>query len=493
MTDYRFTVTLVLRAPIISQAAGGRTLGVDAAALRAEDHPALPGSLIRGNLRHAWEKFAVSAQDGNGVPCMKEIRNWLGFKSKDGSNDEPQRARLQFAPYWKALAGSSEGTRHRIKLNPEKGTVEDRHLQTIESPFPAGAEVAYRGYIDANCVDEAERLERWIRKGLEFTPALGAFKGTGFGRLIEVCVKRMPRPAAPLKPVPQGKTRFGLRLTLDRPFCFAKHHTPDSNRYESEEFIPGGAILGTMARRLFPKSSDATNSDDGWQALRAHFNAIRVTHAFPAGENGKRPVVLPLSLVFDPKQDDKIHDVALKDKPELINGRAPIFQIDWKDKHREKAGAMSGWPGLSRVITVRTEISKEKRIAEEGKLFAIAAIVPQNRFWLADVDLGAVPKAERDAVATVLQDLLALGLDMLGKTKATARVEFMGEPITPTAESRDLLVDGIAIITLQSAARLLPNPGDILPTNGGNQLLELYKTAWRELSECTLELQRFYA
>lgn len=142
MPDYRFTVALVLRAPIISQAAGGRTLGVDAAALRAEDHPALPGSLIRGNLRHAWERFAKSASGGHGVPSEDEIRNWLGYKSKDNSNDEPWRAQLQFAPYWKALAGSGEGTRHRIKLNPEKGTVEDRHLQTIESPFPAGAEVA---------------------------------------------------------------------------------------------------------------------------------------------------------------------------------------------------------------------------------------------------------------------------------------------------------------------------------------------------------------
>ncbi|MGH8490903.1 MAG: hypothetical protein ACREXS_19080 [Gammaproteobacteria bacterium] len=46
---------------------------------------------------------------------------------------------------------------------------------------------------------------------------------------------------------------------------------------------------------------------------------------------------------------------------------------------------------------------------------------------------------------------------------------------------------------MQSAARLLPNPGNIPPTNGGDQLLKLYQAAWRELSDHTLELQRFYA
>ncbi len=486
MPDYRFTVTLVLRAPIISQAAGGRKIGVDAAALCVEEHPALPGSLIRGNLRHAWERFDKSVPGRKVVPSEDKIRNWLGHESKDDSNDEPWRARLQFAAYWKALAGRSEGTRHRITLNPKTSTVENRHLQIIESPFATGVEVAYRGYIDASCEDEAEvdQLERWIRKGLEFTPALGAFKGAGFGRIISVNVERASRPSLLVGTVPPDKPRFGIRLMLDRPFCFAKHHTPDSNRYESEAFIPGGAILGAMARRLFPH---------GNQILRENFNAIRVTHAFPSGENGKRPVVLPLSLVFNPDQDGKIYDVARKDKPGLIHGRAGIFQIDWKGKHWGKACVISGWPGLSRVIAVRTEINKKTGTAYEGKLFATEAIVPENRVWLADVDLSAIPEARRETVTAALRDFLAIGLDMLGKTKAVAQIEFMGEPTTPTAESRDLVVDGITIVTLQSAARLLPYSGGIPPTNGGKQLFDLYKAAWHELSDHTLDLQRFYA
>ncbi|MGH8470517.1 MAG: hypothetical protein ACREVY_16585 [Gammaproteobacteria bacterium] len=145
------------------------------------------------------------------------------------------------------------------------------------------------------------------------------------------------------------------------------------------------------------------------------------------------------------------------------------------------------------MITVRTEINKGTRTADEGKLFATEAIVPDNRSWLADLDLGAMPEAERDAVAADLQDFLTSGLDMLGKTKAVAQVEFMGEATVPTVESKDVLVDDTAIVTLQSAARLLPNPGGISPTNGGQQLFDLYKTAWRELSSHTLELQGFYA
>lgn len=145
------------------------------------------------------------------------------------------------------------------------------------------------------------------------------------------------------------------------------------------------------------------------------------------------------------------------------------------------------------MITVRTEINKATRTADERKLFATEAIVPDSRSWLADVDLGAIPEQARDAVAADLRDFLACGLDMLGKTRAVAQIEFMGEPTTPTVESKEILVGDIAVVTLQSAARLLPKPGDIPSTNGGNQLLEMSKAAWSELSDHSLELQRFYA
>jgi CRISPR/Cas system CSM-associated protein Csm3 (group 7 of RAMP superfamily) len=286
MIACRYIVTLTVRAPVLSQAAGSRTLGIDAAALRHAGRPALPGSLIRGNLRHAWEYFADAASGVDGVPSQGEINRWLGKPSEEDpedparNSDEPKRGRLQFAMYWVAREAGGHGKRHRITIDPKSGAVEPRHLQIIEAPFAPGSDVLYEGHIDALCRDasEAESLVRWIRKGLQFTPALGAFKSAGFGRILAVKVTSNPREAPRAGDRTALPARFGIRLKLDRPFCFARPHPPKTNRYESEDFIPGGAILGAMARHVFPDGRDAPYSDDRWKPLRDAFHEIRITH-----------------------------------------------------------------------------------------------------------------------------------------------------------------------------------------------------------------------
>ncbi|MDY6992312.1 MAG: hypothetical protein SVR94_06860 [Pseudomonadota bacterium] len=58
MQTCTFLVKLHLAAPVLSQLSGGRAYGLDTAALRCQQQlPALPGSLIRGNLRHVWAYF----------------------------------------------------------------------------------------------------------------------------------------------------------------------------------------------------------------------------------------------------------------------------------------------------------------------------------------------------------------------------------------------------------------------------------------------------
>lgn len=58
MTRYRFEVRIHLAGPVLSQAAESREIGIDTAPrLGAGACPALPGNLIRGNLRHAWTRF----------------------------------------------------------------------------------------------------------------------------------------------------------------------------------------------------------------------------------------------------------------------------------------------------------------------------------------------------------------------------------------------------------------------------------------------------
>ncbi|MCI5140877.1 MAG: hypothetical protein D3909_03935, partial [Candidatus Electrothrix sp. ATG1] len=59
---HRFTIKIHITAPVISQAAGARGHGIDTAALCDRDNiPALPGTLLIGNLRETWGYFAELA------------------------------------------------------------------------------------------------------------------------------------------------------------------------------------------------------------------------------------------------------------------------------------------------------------------------------------------------------------------------------------------------------------------------------------------------
>jgi len=55
----RFKVDVTLVAPVLTMASGAIGMGLDAATLRDPmGRPALPGTLVKGNLRHAWEELA---------------------------------------------------------------------------------------------------------------------------------------------------------------------------------------------------------------------------------------------------------------------------------------------------------------------------------------------------------------------------------------------------------------------------------------------------
>jgi hypothetical protein len=507
MNLYRYEVTLKLEGPLLSQASGGRAFGVDTAALRNEhDNAALPGELVRGNLRESWMEFAGVSSAGLERDM---IEAWLGPDPDNGvkgkPNWEPDRARLQFALFWVAEGEKGDGLQNRIQKDPVTGAVKTGSLQIIESPIPSGKEVSLAGWIDATLESgsEAQTLGKWLRKGLAYVPAYGALKGVGYGRTlgVEVSEPQQIGKTAPTQPPQVSPDGFGIALTLDRPFCFSQPHAEDSNTFESEQFIPGAAMLGALAWRL--KNGSGKFDTQSFPALSKAFDWIRITHAFPGPEGSdtlpvdglQRPVVVPFSLVVGHasagSEDKALYDVALRDKPGLIHGSAPAFQIDWKDKDWALLNGACGWDGVEYDLKVRTAI-KDGR-ADESKLFAMRAVVPGKRRWLANVDLGAV---DTNVQADVARELAALlqgeGLRMLGKTKATARVEIAEALFGFNQPSVAVNGKDRVVIVLQTPTRLLP--GFVGPaTNGGDELLQAYRTAWLTLSGQTLVLKHFYA
>lgn len=502
MKLYRLNVVITCIAPVLSAATGAGTLGVDVAMQRdASGRPALPGSLIRGNLRQAWAAFQEHA---GGVSQCPPVDDWLGGKSDD-STFEPKRARLHFGYWWSDLNWDTTADRrplYRIKIDAETGAVEKGDLQVIESPYAHGQEVTFSGQIHAWLADEAEctQLVRWLRKGLHYAQMLGAHKGLGFGRIGGVGVTSAPVTAtAAVDPSRFGQSTLGLRICPQDPFCIGKPAVGENNRFDTEEHLPGAAILGALARMM------EFDGRANWPCLGKHFDDLRIGHAMPTRAGGqKRALAPPLSLTAFQYGNNRTELLDLVDcaKPGLI-GRygmrsAPCFQADWKDKDRDDANGVLGRPTVGKRLDVHTAIDAGNGAALTGQLYSIESVMPDGLTWLTNVDFGQiVPDDERAQTIKEFMELLALGLYGVGKLKTRMTVSCEA-PFPFSYPQRDLAarplrVGEIVRLTLQTPALLL-SP-DFAPHTCGSQreLEKAYREIWDRLSDESLNLHYFFA
>ncbi|WP_295435983.1 RAMP superfamily CRISPR-associated protein [uncultured Thiodictyon sp.] len=514
MTTYRFEVCIGIEGPVLSQAGESREIGIDTAARRSGGRPALPGNLIRGNLRHAWTLFdslRSNVPDPGADALPWDPNHWLGTASPEHSDNRPVRAHLRFDHDWLAEPPvTSRRARHRIQIEPRTGAVAAGMLQVIDSPFATADQSTFVGHIEADLEtqSQADTLAMRIRKGLEYSASLGAMKTAGYGRIKCVAVTATPVEHAAPAPgsvllLEQTAPRLGLSLCFDRPVCVARPHT-GNNRYESEDRIPGSVLRGAIAARIFTGDREQTCADARFAALCAHFSALRITQAIPIEAPAdraalKRPLVPPLSLAEAPDQLDSrksaLYDLALMSGPAgLIHGRAPAFCMDWKygGVGSRKSAELYGGHSAPRRIEVRTAIRQGRGAAKEGALFASEALVPDGHLWLAEIDLSAIPESARPAVAAALTELVREPLRRVGKTKANAAAR-LHPPFDPVAASGPLLRDGLACVCLQSAARLLPGPHGLRGTGGEGELFDRYQATWHDLSGGHLKLLRFFA
>lgn len=485
-TVREFQITLTIQAPFISHAVGAVALGWDTALHRDDQgRPALPGTLIKGNLREAWEAFV---DQGCTLITDDELGNWLGDTAQ--SDFEPRRGNLNFDYWWcdAQWQGGDVSALYRIAIDETTGAVGRGAIQVIESPYPPGQEVVLQGCVRAWCDEgEADQLKECLQRGLESIDALGALKGIGFGRLlkVEVVAKTPPTPAALVWPQDDQK-RAGLRLRLDRPLCFVRSITGERNRLVSEDFIPGAAIIGAIARAL-------EQNQNRWPTIEKYLHELRCTHAFPVTPcSTRRPISPPLSLAVDDKGD--LYDLALRaaDESPLLDGKAPRFQPDWKAQVWEQVLRCCGQESPPRRLEVRTAIDTDRGTALEEQLFSLETVETGKHHWLAELDLNKIPKEKLEDFKFQLCEVLAWGLIGLGKTGACARIE-LESPGDLYHSQEDVLRDGLAIVTLLTPARLLPDVKSIPPTNGDKKLYEAYAEIWKRLSNDALELQDYFA
>ena len=530
-------ITMTIRAPFLTKSSAPMDFGLDAVlAMDNKQRFYIPGTLIIGKLREAWQELASLSVDN----FKPEMADWLGEKSDPNQSDDvpeetvlPQRKRLYIEDLvlTETLNEKQEKRQNspnfRIRMDAERGVVEHGAYIATERPFIAGEEVTFEGiarFLFKNEKD-TKKLITHLKIGLQWLTQLGANRTIGFGEVIKVEVKQVELEKVKIKPITTNLSQYDLRIIPQTPFCVAERRIA-GNLFQSSEVIPGNVLKGTIANMwitlMGAKENLVTESLDASRPhLCRHFDKLRFTHAFP-GKQENRPVKSPLSLVKVGKQ---VYDVALCEGPVLIKNAAPEFAVDWKDN--SDVQKMFGWPKIKQELRVRTAIEGEKRRALENQLFAYEMIVPENGIaWYASLDLADVQEKERLKVVEELQSLLAQGVTGLGKTKAYTHINLLAEPaIAKAHQSRLELEEGVWIITLQTPA-LLCDPNELTAqekqsqnrqkskpsflqrltkktppsekpdaaiVNQAAKLNQAYAKVWQQLSDGKLQLERFFA
>jgi hypothetical protein len=554
MIKVQLNITLTIQGPLMTQSSATGRWGLDAVVAKSsiDGRPFLPFSLVKGKLADAWKDLSEA-----GVPVPASCGHLLGGTATSVTGVlRPARGRLAFsdfavAPAWREPPSRSS---HRICIDNIRGSVEHGMMLVMESPFAVGERASFSGTVGYQASDETEakQIRDWAELGLRWISSFGAERTVGFGRLLGVRVDMDSSDTvtgASMQAESTGSnTSYALVFRPRVPFCVAKRQVAD-NLFESDDVIPGGVIKGCLANMAAGPSTNSNGLVDPvgaageFVAIKRNLHLIRITHAFPAPDGAiQRPVRVPQSLVQVSvggsgealgKTVSELWDVAFSAEPLLIRGHAPAFSIDWKGKGYDSTGREStlpnggdvetafGWARPLRELRVRTAIDRERRRAEDDKLFAYDMVTPQQKVsspvsqgavadsladerpcprspveWIATLDLSAVPSEERADVMAELRGLLSAGLTGLGKTKATVKAAFAATALQPRWPSRlsPVVRDNsrLWVLTLQTDA-LLCDPNRLDESSGAAELAAAYREVFAQLSGQTLELSHYFA
>ncbi len=395
--------------------------------------------------------------------------------------------------------------RTRVTMHPHTLTAAENLLRTVEVPIASGEMVVFSGVVHfaAAHEEEAQHVARALRMALLWLPNLGAEKGVGFGRLKAARVSA-PQLAPPMQKPLDFRAGDELHFWLKplEPILVGGVKNRRSNFVESREELSGGVIKGALAVALNeafgidPVSQDIDPTQAsryrGFEHLAAHFHEIRVLHAFPTWEGGLRPVRKPIStMTFG---DGRAYDAALVPEDVLMEAsQAPAFFIDWKGWEPYIGGAHP-----QRVYVTRTAIDDHTRRAAGSQLFTYAFMAPvdekhQPLVWIGNVSFAGIANAtERERTKQEFIEAMRTFPLRLGKLGRPVDVTLNNGFARSAVESRARLVDGRAIITLQTDAIML-QAERVRSLKPHDDLYELYAAFWHEISHGALALKDFFA
>lgn len=485
-----YTLALTVRAPILSRSNAIGLFGIDAPIARLPDgRPYLPGTLVIGRLAEALRHLGEMQKAAGVTPtCHEDLRRFFGWTGGDKDGDAERGRERRRRIFSGDLVADDSGAvddetlinsvRTRVAIDDAAGTVLEGAIQAIESPWPVGTQVDFRGALHIlGTENEIACATPRLEKALAWISQWGALRGQGYGTAVAAVLERAvvaEKTAASTDDSVVPK-RFLMVLDLKDPYCVGDRRIA-ANLYESGEAIPGGVIKGATAAQIRAGSAAAGTfklsdadflGDEDLAVLAAEFDNVLIRHAAPIkrGQPIGRPFMpVPLSLAFG--DNDVLVDAARLNEPGeafLIDGTAPTFAPDWKPKQTTAVEELIGRTRVPEELRVRTKIDDERRAADSGNLFAINYRRPDGHVFVAEVELSSVAEKHRAAVTRGLQRATADGLAGIGRGGAYATVEFPRKKVLdPAAE---LPTDGRVVLILRTHALLRrPDPdlrGDV--------------------------------
>ncbi len=246
---FELIVRLTLQAPLISSGGGDATRGLNRIFYRNADRQfALQGSHLKGKLREAMQELlAGDAISGVGLTELFGHENSAGHYL-------PEYATLRFSDFILQSNPSAPASQSqtRVSIDAQTGTSKENFLQVLENIASVGASTEWEGKISFFAVDarQAKNLADKLTSGLKWITAVGAIKGSGYGRLEKVETQLLSsalRHTVPAKTIVQRELTLIFTFDDDLLIGGVKKAV---NYLESQYVIPGAVIKGSLARFL---------------------------------------------------------------------------------------------------------------------------------------------------------------------------------------------------------------------------------------------------
>jgi len=511
--SYELKVKLTLKAPLISSGGGDVTRGWNRIFYRNSDGKlALQGSHVKGKLREAINELTK-------MNIVKSVNVDELFGKENGAGQYlPETAALLFTDF--LYAGKEETSKlTKVSINSQTGASKENFLQVMENIVPSGSLTEWNGKIVFFAADDnaAKSIANNLTLGVKWMTAMGGAKGSGCGRLEEVQAGLQPaQPTEQISAVLPVNRDLGLIFEFENDL-FVGGITKKTSYAESQQVIPGAMIKGALAKFLnqlcginqLANVIDAQNQpvEQQFPILAECFSDIHFSHAFPTPPGATaRPVTLPFSIIqVSAKNSSKkpFVDVASKAfsfPDDNGNGKAPLFQIDWKSDDGLKADF--GWANCEIINKTRTAIDAKTRRAKADKLYTFQYLTPYAKDkqttqgkvrWLAYVRFPEMDDGKLQMLTDEFYRIMGFGWNTMGKRSARFVCHFVGgRSPAKILSSSDVFKNGEAVVSLQTDA-LLFDGSNLASQRNNLDLHRVYNDYWQHATKQSCELVRFFA